>query len=265
MIQYSSYLIDDIIPPPKLRYNVMDGWLTVGGKIRWRLEWLKSSKPVQEGIDLCYPNLDKDDMILAVVPLAIKTDPATWAQESHFGHAGEYRGSPLKVLNIPYHVTLVNADGEILEHFFKEHKAETIAYDIIEDIAEEHMGIPDVQMETIKIKFGYQTQKVENELFDRLRVLFYGDDICSPLLLKQAILLFDDIHFHDRPGLVMEDWGTIGSDSRIRPFLYSFARDGIPIIVHKDMKARMNNVFIDSVANEIEDPRFSDIFFEGFN
>lgn len=266
LIKYSKYLIEGIIPPPNLRYNAMDGWLTVASKIRWRLDLLKTSKPVYDDSDLNYPNIDKDDMILAIVPSSIKTTPDIWNQEKHFGHGGEYHGSTLKVLEFQYHVCLTNDKDEVIEEFFKDYNPEVIAYQIVEAIAEAHMGISDVQMQTIKIKFGYDTKdkNKENELFDRLRVFFYGNDICSPTLLKQSILLFDDIHFHDRPSFKIGAMGTIASDSRIRPYLYSFAKDGIPIIVHKGFKSWSDTIYNDSVANEIEDPRFSDLFFEGF-
>ena len=244
----------------------MDGWLTVGGKIRWRLDWLKTSKLVQDGSELKYPKIDKGDLLLAVVPLSIQTSPEIWNQEKHFGQSGEYHGSPLKVLSFPYHVSLTNAQGEIVDKFFKDYNTEQIAYQIVEAIADAHMGISDVQMQTIKIMFGYETKdkEKENELFNRLRVFFYGNDICSPNLLKQAILLFDDIHFHDRPSFKVGALGTIGKGSRIRPYLYSFARDGVPVIVHKGIKSWPETIYNDSVANEIEDPRFSKIFFEGF-
>jgi len=266
LIEYSKYLVDGIIPPSNLRYNVMNGWLTVGGKIRWRLDKLKTSKPVCSGSDLNYPNIDKDDMILAIVPLSIKTSPDIWDQEKHFGHSGEYHGSPLKVLKFPYHVSLTNDQDEVVDEFFKDYNTEAIAYQIIEAIADTHMGISDVQMQTIKIKFGYDAKDIdkENELFNRLRVFFYGNDICSPNLLKQSILLFDDIHFHDRPSFQIGAMGTIGSNSRIRPYLYAFAKDGVPVIVHKGLKSWNDTIYSDSVANEIEDPRFSKIFFEGF-
>lgn len=266
LIKYSKYLIEGIIPPSNLRYNVMDGWLTVGGKIRWRLDRLKTSKPVRSDSDLNYPNIDKDDMILAIVPLSIKTSPDIWDQEKHFGHGGEYHGSPLKVLKFPYHVSLANDQGETVDEFFKDYKPELIAYQIVEVIADEHMGISDVQMQTIKIKFGYESKDIDegNDLFNRLRVFFYGSDICSPNLLKQSILLFDDIHFHDRPSFQIGAMGTIGKDSRIRPYLYSFAKDGVPVIVHKGVKSWPDKIYTDSVANEIEDPKFSKIFFEGF-
>jgi len=266
LIKYSKYLIDGIIPPSSLRYNVMNGWLTVGGKIRWRLEKLKTSKPVYNGADLNYPNIDKDDMILGIVPLSIRTAPNIWDQEKHFGHSGEYHGSTLKVLKFPYHVSLTNDKDEVIEEFFKDYNPDAIAYQIVEAIADAHMGIIDVQMQTIKIRFGYDTpdKNKENELFNRLRVFFYGNDICSPNLLKQSILLFDDIHFHDKPSFKIGAMGTIASHSRIRPYLYSFAKDGVPVIVHKGFKSWPDTIYSDSVANEIEDPRFSSIFFDGF-
>lgn len=211
-------------------------------------------------------NIDKSDLILAIVPLSIETSLEIWNQEKHFGQSGEYHGSPLKVSSFPYHVSLTNDQGEIVDKFFKDYDAEQIAYQIVEVIADAHMGIQDVQMQIIKIMFGYEAKdkEKEKELFNRLRVFFYGNDICSPNLLKQAILLFDDIHFHDRPSFKVGALGTIGKDSRIRPYLYLFARNGIPVVVHRGIKSWSETIYNDSVANEIEDSRFSKIFFEGF-
>jgi hypothetical protein len=264
--KYSPYLTKDIIPPNLLRYNHMNGWLTVDTGISSRLPLLKTNNELFEGSDLRFPKVDEGDILLAIVPLSIETTPAIWSTESHFGGGFSGFGSPNKIKKFIYHVCLKDDNGNVVDAFFKDFNIEREAHDIVSHVAEEHMGIKDVQMEMIKIDFGYSTknEKPADNLFERLRVIFYGSDICSPLLLKKALLLFDDIHFHDRPGYMFDNWGLIGSPSRIRQYAYSFAKDGVPVLIHKPLNKWLGNNLNDTIAMEIEDPRFSKIFFEGF-
>lgn len=263
---YSPYLTKDIIPPNLLRYNHMNGWLTVDNGISSRLPLLKTNKELFKGSNSKFPSVDEGDILLAIVPLSIETTSAIWSQENHFGTGFTGYGSPNKILKFIYHVCLKDDKGNVVDAFFKDFNTEEEAHRIVSHVAEEHMGINDVQMEMIKIDFGYNTKDEEpdDNVFERLRVIFYGSDICSPLLLKKALLLFDDIHFHDRPGYVFDNWGLVGRSSRIRQSAYSFAQDGVPVLVHKPLNNWLGKNLNDTIAMEIEDPRFSEIFFEGF-
>lgn len=265
LIRFCPYLTEGVIPPRNLRYNRRDGWMGVGSQIRSRLDLLKTPNPVRQNSDVRYPNVDKGDLILAIIPSSIETTSQVWAEESHFGPSYGFVGDPLKALTIPYHVRITDEKGAVKEEFFKAYDEQQIAYHLIEQIAEYHMGITDVQMETVRIRFGYETKdtKKENELFNRLRVLYYGNDICSKTGLKRALLLFDDIHFHDRPSYKIGGLGSIGRGSRMRQYSYSFAEAGIPILIHKGLSDLMSTAMEDAVAGELEDPRFSRIFLEG--
>ncbi len=266
LTQFSRYLIEDVIPPKQTRYNATDGWLSVDSPIRWRLEQFTTTEPVAKGDSLRYPGFDKDDILLAIIPASVQTTPEIWVQECHFQTNGAFFGSPLKTLLVVYHARLVNERGDEVESLFKELNPDNLVGGIITDIAREHLGIRDPQMALIGIKFGYGVagNPQDDKLKQKLRVLFYGSDICSPLAIKRAMLLFDDLHFHDRPGYFFGDWGGIGSASRVRRYAYGFASEGVPVLVHDPAPSLYyGNMLEQSVAADLEDPRFSSLFFEG--
>ena len=265
LFKYIPHLIKNIIPPVNTRFNSMDGWLRVDDKIRGRLGLLKSNDYVEEGIDIKYPNLPKDDILIAIIPADVRTTQDIYNQESHFGANFSLWGAPEKTVMIIYHVGILDVEGNIVDSKYKDSKIQDIAYPLIESIVEEKLGVNDVQMETVKIKFGYKNESVspKNNLFERLRVLFYGNEICSFLTLKKAILLFDDIHFCDNPSIsIGGNWGTIGHPSVVRRFIDTFASNNIPVFVHKEnpVYGSLNNF----IASEIEDKKFSKLAYENF-
>lgn len=267
LIEYVPYLIKETIPPKETRYNSNNGWLTVDSKIRGRLGLLKTQDTVSSDSGLKYPNIPQEDIIIAIIPADVRTTQDIYNQESHFNTNASLWGSSEKTLIMVYHVGIIDSDGRVTNSIFKEQKLDQIGYSFIDVIAKEILGVDDILMEIVRIKFGYQKKNEDknNDPFERLRVLFYGSDICSLMSLKKAILLFDDIHFCDRPSINFGgNWGTIGSASRIRKFVYTLACDGIPVIVHKQMPDAVYNSLRDSIAYELEDPQFSKMVFDGF-
>ena len=63
-----------------------------------------------------------------------------------------------------------------------------------------------------------------------INVLYYPDFYLDQTTLMTAILLFDELHFMDRPALTFggrdSAFGTMGADSPLRQFEESFRKEG---------------------------------------
>lgn len=265
LTQYSPYLVKGVIPPRERRYNSMHGWLSVAIPIRWALADLYTEEPVEPGSPTKFPGIPEDHILIGIVPLSVEVTPTVWATESHFGSNASLWGSHLKIVHFIYHVRLLAEEGQIQSEEFKEIDAPDIANTLICHIAEDYLGISDVQMEEIRIQFGYTLDSVPetDDTFERLRVLYYGSNMCSASILKRSVLLFDDIHFHDRPSLLLGNTGIVGADSPMRQWAYSLAKEGVAILVHKP-DSNLVSVISDSISVELEDPRFSKVFHRAF-
>lgn len=265
LLPYCPSLCQQIIPPTDLRYNALDGWLTTDGRLRSRLDLLWSGDSVAEGSILKYPALDPRDAVFALIPASVDTTPEIWASESHFSFGAAWAGPyGSKAAVLIYHVRLRDPGGKVSDESFRDPNPSSLAMNLIENVATQHLGVPDPLMEVIRIEFGYETRvnpqqpAVEN----RLRALYFGDSSCSLQTLKRSLLLFDDLHFHDRPSLMVGDWGTIGSPSEMRRYALSFAHAEVPVLVHRESDILEENA-LDTIASDLEDPEFSRIFFEG--
>ena len=66
-----------------------------------------------------------------------------------------------------------------------------------------------------------------------IKAFYYPEFAADQATVAKAILLFDELHFMDRPGLsFLGSGGQIGMPSPIRPFLPNFKAAGIPVVVH---------------------------------
>jgi hypothetical protein len=252
------------IPPRSRRYNVNDGWHTTPGHIRFRLDQLYTRDRVDDVTDLTFPGLERNNIVLALIPASIETTPELSAQDKHFNSGAAWSGRyRTKAMVLVYHVLLRDDAGNIVEDAFREWTPENVANDIIHNIAET-IGIDDPQMEWIRIEFGYETgiDPERPDVDDRLRALYFGRSFADLGTLKRALLLFDDLHFHDRPSLAVGQWGLVGSASAARQYAYSFASEGVPVLVHGTPDV-IKETALDAIAREIEDPEFSRIVWEG--
>jgi hypothetical protein len=69
---------------------------------------------------------------------------------------------------------------------------------------------------------------------ERINVFYYPEMFAAFATLKKAILLFDEIHFMDRPSFTFGGghYGLIGAPSPLRQFEDSFRENGVPLFVH---------------------------------
>ena len=68
---------------------------------------------------------------------------------------------------------------------------------------------------------------------DRVSVFYYPSMVAESVTLKKAILLFDELHFIDRPSFMFGNFGTVGTASPMRAFEQSFRDEGVPLYVHE--------------------------------
>jgi hypothetical protein len=72
---------------------------------------------------------------------------------------------------------------------------------------------------------------------DKINVLYYPDFWVDYATLIKAILLFDELHFMDRPSIMFQfqngggQFGTVGAASPLRQYEASFREDGVPLFV----------------------------------
>jgi len=265
---YWPALLRGVVPPRNTRYNAMDGWLTVKDRIRARAELLFTVNPVDPGGSLHFPGLEERYRVLvAIVPCSIRTTPQIWAEEKHFSSGADMFASPhSKAFGLVYHHTLVREDGTEVESGFRELDPEFFGHELAEVIAERSLGIEDVLAEVVRIEFGYETRAhpQKPEVLDRMRVLYLGGAECSDLALKRSLLLFDDLHFHDRPAVNLRNWGTIGGDSSLRQLSYGVSREGVPLLVHRADQRQFKELAVDTASADLEDPEFSKVFADAF-
>jgi hypothetical protein len=68
---------------------------------------------------------------------------------------------------------------------------------------------------------------------EEINAFYYPEFIADQPTIAKAILLFDELHFMDRPGLsFFGSGGAMGMRSPIRDFLPNFNDAGVPVFVH---------------------------------
>jgi hypothetical protein len=98
---------------------------------------------------------------------------------------------------------------------------------------------------------------------ERINVFYYPEMVAAHATLKKAILLFDEIHFMDRPAFTFENFGLIGTPSPLRQFEHSFRDNGVPLFVHDSPCGPVEGQFLEQITADVDDPQFLKRFQEG--
>ena len=106
---------------------------------------------------------------------------------------------------------------------------------------------------------------------DKVRAFYYPDFVPDNITLKKAILLFDEIHFMDRPSFTFylgEDvqaggFGLIGANSPLRSYEASFRENGVPLYVHSAPGGPIRGELLENVRADVKDTNFLLRFQEG--
>jgi hypothetical protein len=99
---------------------------------------------------------------------------------------------------------------------------------------------------------------------ERLRAFYYPDFYVELPTLKKSILLYDEIHFADRPSFVFGGtYGSLGAASPMRQFEKSFRDEGVPIYVHEAPGGPVYGHLLATVEADLSDLNFMTRFQEG--
>ena len=88
---------------------------------------------------------------------------------------------------------------------------------------------------------------------EKVRVFYYPEMVTDAATLKKSILLFDEIHFMDRPSFMFGDFGTIGTDSPMRSYEKAFRDEGVELYVHAAPRGPVEGEFLDQVRGDVND------------
>lgn len=81
--------------------------------------------------------------------------------------------------------------------------------------------------------------------------------------LKKCILLFDEIHFIDRPSFTFGHFGTIATPSPLRPYERSFREEGVPLYIHSPRDGPVSGEFLAHILSDVNDLEFLKCFQNG--
>jgi hypothetical protein len=111
---------------------------------------------------------------------------------------------------------------------------------------------------------------------DKISVFYYPDFYTEFPTVKKSILLFDEIHFSDRPSFMFTmpgkegdyrsprpQFGTIGAQSPLRQYEQSFRENGVELYVHSPIDRPVEGKFLDYVRADINDLEFLYRFQDG--
>lgn len=98
---------------------------------------------------------------------------------------------------------------------------------------------------------------------DPIRILYYPDFWVDFNTLKKAILLFDELHFMDRPSFTFRNFGTIAAASPLRQYEASFRDNGVPLFVHSPQDGPVYGDFYERVKADVNDLEFLKRFQNG--
>jgi len=98
---------------------------------------------------------------------------------------------------------------------------------------------------------------------EKVNVFYYPSMIAEETTLKKAILLFDELHFIDRPSFMFGNFGTVGTASLLRAYEQSFRENGVPLYVHSPRDGPVLGEFLEQVRADINDPEFLKRFQQG--
>jgi hypothetical protein len=93
-------------------------------------------------------------------------------------------------------------------------------------------------------------------LRDKVNAFYYPSMVADSATLKKAILLFDELHFVDRPSFTFGNFGTIGTASPLRAYEASFRENGVPLYVHTPHGGPVQGEFLEQVRADVNDLEF---------
>jgi hypothetical protein len=102
---------------------------------------------------------------------------------------------------------------------------------------------------------------------DKIRAFYYPDFWVQAPTLKKAILVFEEIHFMDRPSFMFGGGregsvGMVGAASPIRPYEQSFRDNGVPLYVHEAPGGPPQGELLEKVEADLSDLNFKTRFQE---
>jgi hypothetical protein len=99
---------------------------------------------------------------------------------------------------------------------------------------------------------------------EKLRALYYPECGVDQATLIKCILLFDEIHFMDRPSFTFGGkFGMVGMASPLRQYEKSFRKEGVPLYVHQAPGGIVGGELLNAVEADLSDPNFMTRFHEG--
>src|ERR1039458_7203761 len=95
---------------------------------------------------------------------------------------------------------------------------------------------------------------------DKINVFYYPDFWVDHATLLKELLLFDELHFMDRPSMMFNtgsgQFGTVGAASPLRQFEASFREGGVPLYVHEAPMGPVYGDWYDQIKADVNDPEF---------
>jgi hypothetical protein len=99
---------------------------------------------------------------------------------------------------------------------------------------------------------------------EKIRAFYYPDFWVEAPTLKKSILLFDEIHFADRPSFFFGGtYGSVGATSPMRQYEKSFRDEGVPLYVHEASGGPVHGKLLATVEADLSDLNFMTRFQEG--
>src|ERR1700736_5982527 len=92
----------------------------------------------------------------------------------------------------------------------------------------------------------------------KINVLYYPDFFAAEPTLKKAILLFDELHFMDRPSFSFArgQSGLIGAPSPLRNSEALFRDKGVPLYVHPAPGGPTPDELYEQIKADLDDMEF---------
>jgi hypothetical protein len=99
---------------------------------------------------------------------------------------------------------------------------------------------------------------------DKISVLYYPDFWIDFTTLQKAILLFDELHFIDRPAIMFgSQFGLVGCASPLRQYEQSFRKEGVPFYVHGAPQGPISDEWYEQIRADVNDLQFLQNFQNG--
>ncbi len=94
---------------------------------------------------------------------------------------------------------------------------------------------------------------------DKIKAFYYPDFWPARSTMVKSILLFDEIHFMDRPSFTFYRGGTfglLGAASPMRRYEKSFRDEGVPVYVHPAPGGPVTGALLKQIESDIADKQF---------